>query len=62
LYGIDTAMTFSDIVNGNSLLYSNVGEYVAFTTLAYIPFNLIKGFLVSTIFFVVKPYLKAIKF
>ena len=58
----DNTYTFAGIMAGESLWYPNLSDYISFTIISYIPFNLVKGILVSSIFFMVKPYLKAIKF
>ncbi len=61
LFG-DTTWTFAGIMNGESMFFPNPADYINFTVIAYIPFNLIKGALVTCIFFGLKPYLKALKF
>ncbi len=62
LYKMDETSTVMGIINGDSVLFAGIKEYIIFSLLSFLPFNLVKGLLISGIFFGIKPHLKALIF
>ena len=58
----DPAWNIKQIINGESMMFANFKEFFNFVAIAFIPFNFVKGVLVTGVFFAVRPHLKAIIF